>query len=1208
MKLLLKQAFSSLLNNKLFILVLMLLIFITGTSYTIFESTAGSFNSSYNKVTKQGKLHDAIIHPKFSSDTQLKLIDKSQKTTTTTPTTPLSGKIVVDPSVDKLSNLYTWMTQNQIIDINGNVYTVKKISGESISDFEKRVNEQINNLSSDIENRYMESIEHEYVRSLRQIYSNEIDARLIQSVSVLSNNIEKPSVKVVKYDYDVQNQNSQVNEVYVYDGNNVFINSLSDNQMKEKLFEKVKQKNPNLLLTDFNNTNFYKINKFKKYRWTVTPTGVPINPINLTDPSSLQAIVSPSYANKNNKRSISNKDFQDIINKNGLAFDSTFSKETLQKYKDNIIMVDNIPFFITGIGTTPDFSFPIVDASRPMPQVNNEAVVFVNNKGYHRVLDGFRHNSKEKYISIKFKDHVSQQRQEEIKNEIESYAKSSLDVESVPTANGNFKLKTMSWPSNINIVSDMDNPNDQLSLAQERISFLGKLRKAASSISIATTTTLIFFVSAIIILIFKAILSINRKKMATLISIGHQKSIISISLALASLPFIIIPTFLAYLVGSIIQYPMINIFANFWTIPTYGIELSFISALIVVILPTLTTALLIFLIGLYELRYPITDMLKNRIGTNDGLISKILAPIWWVNIKMKYGISLMLSNLGRLILVGLSAIISISSITIGLSNIGKANTAFNKTNNVLNYAYQVDLFTPTREGGLYKTIKLSDAKYKASTDQTYGSSGFNNGLSTDKLHWYVPSANDLKYTTPVNYQSLSPQDKINTKYFLKNKLITKGILNQQMAGSIRAWDILKKLMPENQRNAADNNLEEYIDSRENLNANSNTNFFVGQIDEDKEINPYIISYNNVIVNKEDEKYTYVNIDYNQNENIKNYNIIGFKEDTKYLKIAKEKINSLKIKNSNRIPILINKFIAKDLKLKVGSIFKSKIKNSINRFYRSNQFTQELYKPEKEFEVVGIIDTYDDGKMYTLKEYADQAIGYQSSNENIFNGIFTSKKNPLVLSNLPLYSPSGLYLPTDTLDSDWQQIVQDAISSNQINFASSANNFNSFKKLYNKTPYVSLISSVDWKNISALTFKNISQLSSKIIFTIQSIAIMLSILFTIIISSLLIESNKKKIATLWSLGYTKKEVIKIFAGNYILPILFSIIFSISISIAILESIKVFVMHFGRILIPFGIVWWAPIVAISLISFIFIISTIISIMRLNSHHAIEAFKGD
>ena len=120
--------------------------------------------------------------------------------------------------------------------------------------------------------------------------------------------------------------------------------------------------------------------------------------------------------------------------------------------------------------------------------------------------------------------------------------------------------------------------------------------------------------------------------------------------------------------------------------------------------------------------------------------------------------------------------------------------------------------------------------------------------------------------------------------------------------------------------------------------------------------------------------------------------------------------------------------------------------------------------------------------------------------------------------------------------------------------------------------------------------------------------MLSILFTIIISSLLIESNKKKIATLWSLGYTKKEVIKIFAGNYILPILFSIIFAIPISIAIFESIKVFVMHFGRILIPFGIVWWAPIVAILSISTIFIISTIISVMRLNSNHAIEAFKGD
>ena len=128
--------------------------------------------------------------------------------------------------------------------------------------------------------------------------------------------------------------------------------------------------------------------------------------------------------------------------------------------------------------------------------------------------------------------------------------------------------------------------------------------------------------------------------------------------------------------------------------------------------------------------------------------------------------------------------------------------------------------------------------------------------------------------------------------------------------------------------------------------------------------------------------------------------------------------------------------------------------------------------------------------------------------------------------------------------------------------------------YGSTPLVSAFSTINWKYINQYTFKNISALSSYLIFIIQLISILLSILFAIIVSSLFIDSNKKKIATLWTLGYRRTEIIKIFLRTYILPMAITIVFSLIISFSIVSILRLLIMNFAYILIPFSIAWWMP----------------------------------
>ncbi len=155
---------------------------------------------------------------------------------------------------------------------------------------------------------------------------------------------------------------------------------------------------------------------------------------------------------------------------------------------------------------------------------------------------------------------------------------------------------------------------------------------------------------------------------------------------------------------------------------------------------------------------------------------------------------------------------------------------------------------------------------------------------------------------------------------------------------------------------------------------------------------------------------------------------------------------------------------------------------------------------------------------------------------------------------------------------------------------------------------SIINKVEWQKMNQLTFSSVSKLTSTLIDVIEGISIALSVVFTIIVISLIVRTNRKRIATLWTIGYRKSEIVKIFATNLIVPLILAFAVAAPVTVGLLAGLKEFIMHFGHILIPFELTAWIPFAVVALIAFVYMVATSISVRSLSSAGALEAFKED
>lgn len=1285
-RLLLKRAFKSLFKNKLFVILMSLLVFITSGTYTTLESVSSSFKESYDQVVKNGNLHDYVMKENFQLSGQDQ-IDLSQIVAITYDANgnEVETSLLADPNdptnVKSIKQVIDDWYQGRNISTSGStttttgLYSNLSFEVRSKQDFTsfgfnsnpkspsyKPLNAQVDltdwnndaqsiydiraSVKTTLEGKLKKVIATSYITKLKDLYSNTaqnlnvLDINEMNSISV-SNNQE--AFKVVKY-----NAQTNVNKMFIYDGTQHLSNVLTTQQLVDEV---IRQENEKIAVDS--NVKFSAPNTLKGYR--VTAQDQVSRVVSAVDASAYQAIVSPTYANANGKTAMTMQEFNNWITKpftkldgSGLTnFFDALSKDVrlADQLSDHIVWVDKTPYIILGVGQTPDFAYPIIDEKHPVIDKKNQAVVYVNSRGFERIEDGFRANPRENYISFKFHNDVDYSIREKVINELQEITKNNSVIDS----NGNvISFPKNTFGPNIKMVTTYDDPNDQMTLTQERTSFLSSLQKTISVVSNVTTTMLVIFVLLIIAMIFGVLITANRKSLATLLAMGYRKSQISFSTATISLLIGALPALVGYLIGYSLQFALINRFDDFWTIPTYGHAFSWLSLVITFIIPFMMLFALLAVIVFLSLNFPIPSLLRDSVRDNAWIVAKILSPFKHIGIRTKYAIALTLRNSGKIILLTSTMTISSIALMVGMSTITKASSAYQETINTTNYNYKVDLVSPTIEGGQYQSVAFTqgaDSKYTYKIQDTvnqtipeqqvslFSKNANNQQVLIDKRswpHWHIPSiedkyvalpdANDAKQvaqkTAAKAYEEIEP-----VAHYLRNKIQTKALLDFSLSG-INPWNVAEQLMPDNQINAANQNFSDLKQSAKDLKISFNTtnqanvikDFFNLVSDERvvKNTKPYLITYDTLVIDPDDEPYTYLESNMELgNQKIK-MNISGLVDDTKMYNIPNEKIINLNNEWANNshqeIPILINKYAAENYHLSKGSKFNAEILNDVDRNFAAHTKHMEKYV------VSDIITGYNDADFITSQKIANEVIGSTKMNnsKNFFNGMFSKHEDSTLLGTLPLYSPSGFYFATDTIvdNTAFSAWLEAALANNIIwPYANDiASSKAEFIAKYTSSPLQSMINKVNWQKMDGVTFQSVSHLTSSLIDVIEGISISLSMIFMIIVISLVIHTNKKRIATLWTIGYRKREIINIFSTTSFLPILITLVVAIPIAIGIIVGLRSFIMVFGHILIPFTLAIWIPVVVIAAIALVYWISTAISIKTLSSKAALEAFKED
>ncbi|MCK5867339.1 MAG: ABC transporter permease, partial [Mycoplasmataceae bacterium] len=370
------------------------------------------------------------------------------------------------------------------------------------------------------------------------------------------------------------------------------------------------------------------------------------------------------------------------------------------------------------------------------------------------------------------------------------------------------------------------------------------------------------------------------------------------------------------------------------------------------------------------------------------------------------------------------------------------------------------------------------------------------------------------------------------------------------------------------------------------------------------IYPFVLAYDQITMDVQDETYTSIRGEAKFNssgeEKITSLSIKGINKDSKYIHAGSSNISALENYKGTNTPILINKYMEQFYGLSKGDTFDVDIKNTLDRYTNKTKQTKTM-------QVVGIVPSYANNEVITLRSIANHALNYDLKEG--FNGVFSAEEAPASLTNVNLYSPSGLYPAFNTFnpdaDNEYKRVLQAFLTTN-AGTEGLPTSVKEFVTRYSNKIYQSTITDVQWARMDDFTFESINHLSSALIILVEVVALIIAIIFIIILGSIMIESNKRNISTLKVVGYRNGEIRNAFLKSLLPSLLFGILIAIPIVFAVLIGMQFAIMGFGAVLIPLSMLGWELLAAAIIVSLIFVWIFSASIHSLKGQSALEAFK--
>ncbi|MCV3728572.1 ABC transporter permease [Ureaplasma miroungigenitalium] len=401
---------------------------------------------------------------------------------------------------------------------------------------------------------------------------------------------------------------------------------------------------------------------------------------------------------------------------------------------------------------------------------------------------------------------------------------------------------------------------------------------------------------------------------------------------------------------------------------------------------------------------------------------------------------------------------------------------------------------------------------------------------------------------------------------------------------------------------------------------------------------------------------------NEKQKQKAIKLIGLVDDSHAVLLSHKetKINDLLFNNQEKdvIPVIINNVFAKYYNLGIGNTLTIKINNHTDRLSSHKQNHTATLK------VVAISDNNQELQIYTnihqaahlLDLHADPYSSTQANNTIYpFNGIFTNKKSPDILTNItPIFSLSGLYpvqerwsksqqninlinniinpSSDDLMKANDPQQAQSLIYHSQKLLLNALEDFHDIVELkdylrqfgderaqaghvidllvkkYGYSTYQALISNVEPVDVMFNVYQTANNTINKIEITIIFL-FMLIILLTIILMITNSFNDLLKIARmLKNMGYSNQKNAVLFLLSFLPALLIGIILAVPFSIGLIGMFNQAIFNAFTIFIPSVFVVWHFVVIILALTVIFIILWAIAYYALKKSDVASASKRE
>ncbi|WP_342275307.1 ABC transporter permease [Spiroplasma endosymbiont of Cantharis lateralis] len=482
-----------------------------------------------------------------------------------------------------------------------------------------------------------------------------------------------------------------------------------------------------------------------------------------------EVVIGESYAKQNGiktgdiVRINSDKYGNDLLVKNtqGNSTEVKQLNEDLKNMKDVQTFLNSnsyknqVWFEVVGIGTSADFTTPIMDETTIMPNINNEVLMYMDPSwmGYESNAYDFTKVKEEEtaktevaqknmasYIVSNAKVVVTSE------NDREAYISVKSNNESNNELLDNLEKEYKTW-ADIKI----DNKyifvsNDPLYKFSARITTFKSIMTGYNSMATGLIVVIVAIAGFTTVLTTKKQVELQSRQIGCLKSLGYKKREIVNNFIALPLIVSILGALLGYIISIFIETIIVSIFSNYFNIAFFGFQFNIVSFGSSIIGLWIGLTLLAFIIGYWTIRLPALTLLK---GGDDKVINKFSMYIKSLFSKRSFNprlrAALLTTSLGKLVGVSATMLLSATLITTTIVAPKVMKDNMTATFNGMNYENMVEYTQPIannpwsfqrtynpnwdseKEGwGQYdEELLIRNAGYK--DNSIVGPSGFTNG-------------------------------------------------------------------------------------------------------------------------------------------------------------------------------------------------------------------------------------------------------------------------------------------------------------------------------------------------------------------------------------------------------------------------------------------------------------------------------------------------